>query len=191
MGLPEAVAALLSALGLGGAAGLNAWLPLLATGLAARWGIVDLGDPYDTLATTPALLVIGAGFALDFVGDKVPAVDSVLHAIGTVAAPVAGALVAAGQSGADLPEIVALAAGAVVAGGVHLGRAGVRPASTLATAGTGNPILSLLEDAGSLVLVVLALALPLLGALLVVALAVVLVRALGRVRRLAAPDTRG
>ena len=41
------------------------------------------------------MLTIVASIAVaDFVGDKIPAVDHVLHAAGLVIAPVAGALVA-------------------------------------------------------------------------------------------------
>ena len=47
------------------------------------------------------MLAIGVIAAVDFVGDKVPALDSVLHAIGLVVAPVAGALVALAATGND------------------------------------------------------------------------------------------
>jgi len=41
-----------AAFGLSGAAGLNAWIPLLVTGLVHHFGWIDLPDHYDALGTT-------------------------------------------------------------------------------------------------------------------------------------------
>jgi hypothetical protein len=173
-----AAGSLLAAFGLSGAAGLNAWIPLLAVGLLSRAGQLELADGYDWLASTPGLSVLGVLFALDFVGDKVPAVDSLLHAVGTIVHPAAGAIVFAGPTEipTDVPSIVLFALGASVAGSLHATRATIRPVSTTLTAGAGNPLLSLGEDIGSAVLSVVAVFAPILGAvgLLVLAAGVVL-----------------
>lgn len=174
-----------AAFGLSGAAGLNAWLPLLAGALLHRLGVVDLGSPFDTLSTTWGLVVLSVAFVADFVGDKVPAVDHVLHVIGTVVHPASGAALFAGQAaaGSHSGGVVAPIAGAVVAGIIHLGRAGARPASTATTGGLGNPVLSLLEDLGALALTALAFVVPVLAGLAVIVVLVVLVRTALRVRR--------
>ena len=65
-------------------------------GLLDRAGQLQLAAPYDALATTPGLIVLGVCFVLDFVGDKVPAVDSLLHAVGSVVHPASGAILFAG-----------------------------------------------------------------------------------------------
>jgi hypothetical protein len=105
--------------------------------------------------------------------------------------PVAGALLFAGQAGvgSDLPTLAALIGGAGVAGGLHAARAAARPAVTAGTAGTGNPIVSAGEDVLSVLLTVLALALPLLGAALLVAVAVAAVRLWRRRARRPGPET--
>ena len=175
--------AVLAALGLAGAAGLNAWVPLLAAAIAHRAGTIELADPYRELATTPGIAVIAVCGATDFIGDKIPAVDHVLHAIGTVVSPVAGAVLAAGQAGADIPEVVLLVAGATTAGGIHFGRAAVRPLSTTLTGGLGNPVLSIFEDAGSLTLAILAVLAPVVAAVLVVCAAVALALGVRELRR--------
>jgi hypothetical protein len=169
-----AAGSLLAALGLSGAAGLNAWIPLLAVGLLARGGQLELAEGYDALASTPGLIALGALFALDFVGDKVPAVDSLLHAAGSVVHPVAGAIVFASPTElpTDIPTLALYALGATVAGSLHATRATIRPASTTLTAGAGNPVLSLAEDAGSAALSVLAVLAPVVGAIGLVALVV-------------------
>ena len=181
--MPEAIAAILAGTGLAGAAGLNAWVPLLVSALAARAGWIDLAEPYSDLANDPVLIALAAAFVLDFVGDKVAGIDHLLHAAGSVIHPLAGAVVAAAQAGADGPPLVLVLAGAVVAGGVHAGRASVRPAGTAYTAGTANPFLSLAEDLGSLTLTALALVAPVLAALAVVVVIWLLVFGLRRLLR--------
>ena len=183
-----AAGSVLAAFSLSGAAGLNAWIPLLVAGLLDRAGQLHLAAPYDALATTPGLIVLGVCFVLDFVGDKVPAVDSLLHAVGSVVHPASGAILFAGsaETPTDIPSIVLFALGAVTAGSLHATRATVRPASTTLTAGAGNPVLSLAEDAASAVLSILAVLAPLVGVLLllvVVAFAVMMWRRVTRRRR--------
>jgi len=180
-----AAGSLMAAFGLSGAAGLNAWIPLLAAGLLDRAGQLQLAEPYDAIATTPGLIVIGSLFVLDFVGDKVPAIDHVLHAIGTVVHPASGAIVFAGPTEAptDIPSVVLFALGATVAGSLHATRATIRPASTTLTAGAGNPVLSLGEDVSSAVLSVVAVLAPLLGVLMLIVIAAVAVLWWQRIRR--------
>ena len=179
-----AAGSLLAAFGLSGAAGLNAWIPLLAVGLLSRAGQLELADGYDWLASTPALIALAAAFVLDFVGDKVPAVDSLLHAVGTIVHPAAGAIVFAGPTEipTDVPSIVLFALGASVAGSLHATRATVRPVSTTMTAGAGNPVLSLAEDLVSAALSVLAVFAPVLGAICLLAVVVLAVLWWRRVR---------
>ena len=185
MGVETALGALFAAFGLAGAAGLNAWLPLLASALLVRLDVVELAEPFDELSSTTGLVVLAALTAADFVGDKVPAVDHALHAVGAVVAPVSGAVLFTGQTGleTDLPTLVSVALGALTAGSIHAGRAAVRPASTAATGGLGNPVLSLVEDLGSAGLTLVAFALALLAVAIVVALLVTLWRAWRRLRR--------
>jgi hypothetical protein len=177
LGLDTAIGSLLAAFGLSGAAGLNAWLPLFLSALLARLDVVELAQPFDDLTSTPALVLLGALTLADFVGDKVPVVDHALHVAGSVIAPVSGAILFTGQTGleTDVPTLAAVVLGGATAGSIHAARAAVRPVSTATTGGLGNPILSLGEDAGSLLLVVTAFVLPLLALVLVVWLLVVLV----------------
>jgi hypothetical protein len=180
-----AAGSLLAAFGLSGAAGLNAWIPLLVAGLLDRAGQLQLAEPYDAIATTPGLIVLGVLFVLDFVGDKVPAIDHMLHAIGTVVHPASGAIVFAGPTEAptDIPSVILFALGATVAGSLHATRATIRPASTTLTAGAGNPVLSFGEDVSSAVLSVVAVLAPLLGVLMLIVVAAVAVLWWRRIRR--------
>jgi Domain of unknown function (DUF4126) len=185
MDLSTAIGSIFAAFGLSGAAGLNAFLPLFVSALLARIGVIDLGEPFDELSSTLGLSVLAALLVADFVGDKVPVVDHVLHIAGTVVAPASGAILFTGQTGleTDIPTGLAVVLGAVTAGSIHAGRAAVRPASTASTAGAGNPVLSLSEDGLSGGLTALAFVIPILAFLLVIGFLVVLVLGWRRLRR--------
>lgn len=185
MDVETAVGAVLAAFGLSGAAGLNAWLPLFVSALLDRLDVVDLSGPFDEFSSTPGLVVLGVLTTADFVGDKIPVVDHVLHAVGGVIAPASGALLFVGPTADEtsLPTLVSLVLGALVAGSVHAGRATVRPAATATTGGIGNPLVSLGEDATSGVLTALAFVVPVLAAVLVVVVLVALVVLGRRLRR--------
>ena len=185
MDTATAIGSLFAAFGLSGAAGLNAWLPLFASALLARLGVVDLAAPFDDLETTTGLAILGGLTLADFVGDTVPAVDHVLHAMGTVVAPASGAVLFTGQTGleTDLPAAAAAVLGALVAGSVHFERASFRGGTTLGTAGTANPFVSFAEDLGSAGLVLVAFVVPVLAFVLVIALLVLGAFAVVRVRR--------
>jgi hypothetical protein len=165
---------LLGAVGLGAASGLNAWIPLFLLGLAQRFGVVELEGSYTELGSTPVLIVLGVLFALDLIGDKVPALDSALHAIGLVIAPISGAIVFGAQASllSDSHPWLAALAGATLGGTVQAARSAVRPAVTATTGGVGNPVVSLIEDAVSAVLTVLAIVVPVLAFLVLVGVVV-------------------
>src|SRR5262249_27513092 len=161
---------LLSAFGLATAAGLNAYVPLLVIGLLARYtDLVMLNPPYDLLSHPVVLILIALLAVLDFVADKIPGVDHALHVAGLVIHPAAGALLAlaADSSAGGVPPVLATLCGLVLAGGTHGTRAVVRPGVTVTTGGLVNPVVSILEDAVSLVLAVLAVLLPVLALALV------------------------
>ncbi len=172
MDVAAPIAAVLAAVGLAGAAGLNAWLPLLMGAVLERLDVVELGDPFGTLSGDAGIAVLAVLLVADLVGDKIPGVDHVLHVVGTVVHPVAGAVLFVGGTGVDtsIPVLVAAVLGGATAGTLHAGRAALRPVSTATTAGVGNPFLSLAEDGASLLLTVLAFALPVVAALGVLAL---------------------
>jgi hypothetical protein len=177
---------LFSAFGLSSAAGLNAYIPLLAVGLAARYTTLwQLQPPYDLLASPLVLAVLAVLAAVDFLADKIPVVDHAAHLIGAVIHPVAGAVLFASQNNVltNIHPVVAMLAGVIVAGSFHAGRATIRPAATATTGGIGNPILSFVEDVVSVIMSLLALVAPLVAFLLFIILVLTLIAGWRRVRR--------
>ena len=180
------LSSLLTAFGLSTAAGLNAYLPLLVVGLLGRYtNLIHLSEPYHLLSNPVVLLVIAVLALLDFVGDKIPAVDHGLHAAGLIIAPVAGAIVfmaANGQVGAVSPLLAAIC-GVILAGTAHGARATARPLATATTGGVANPVLSFLEDVTALILSILAIIIPVVAFVLVVLFTVLIVMLIRRMRR--------
>jgi len=129
--------------------------------------------------------VLGALLIIDLIGDKVPVVDHVVHVVGMVVAPVSGAIMLLAQQNllSQSHPGLAAAVGVVLGGSVHLSRSAVRPVVTAGTAGAGNPVVSAVEDAISLVLTVLAVLVPVLAFVALVAGSVVLWRKVHAWRR--------
>ena len=147
-----ALLSLPAAFGLAGASGLNATLPLLIVSLLARLGLIHLGSPYDALASDVAFYGLIVLAVVEFAIDKVPALDSVGHAVMLPLAAASGAILFASQTGAvtdvhpGLAVIISVLAGAGVSSTVHVMRAGVRPVANVVLLG---PPLSFLEDTAS------------------------------------------
>jgi hypothetical protein len=176
--------ALATGVGLAAAAGLRAFLPVLAVGLAARFGLLELRPGLEWLAGAPALWALGTATVLELAADKVPVLDHALDALGTVLRPAAAALGAfAVLQGWGTPwaQLFALAMGAGALA-VHGAKAHVRVGSSAVTLGAANPVLSVLEDVASFLLVALAVLVPLLAVAFVVLLALALARAFRRRR---------
>lgn len=170
----EGIAGYFTALGLSTAAGLNAYIPLLSVGLLSRHtDLIDLPAPWDALGDPLVLGLVGVVGVADFIGDKVPIVDHVLHVIGLAVAPLVGGLLAlASASAFDLAPGVTAGLGITAALATQVGRTAARPVSTAATGGGGNPVVSFGEDGASGVLAVTAVIWPVVAAVLAVILLV-------------------
>lgn len=160
----ELLTGLLAAFGLSASAGLNAYIPLLVIGLVARYTeLIQLSSPWDILASWWILGLLIVLSLVEFLADKIPAVNHVNDAIQTFIRPVAGAIVFAASANVinEIHPVLALAAGLLVAGSVHAVKsAAVRPAVTATTGGAGNVPVSIAEDALATFLSVLAVVVP-------------------------------
>lgn len=166
-------------------AGLRAFLPLLAVGVAGRLELLPLRGSFEWMSEWPALTIFGVAVILELLGDKFPILDHFLDSVQVLVKPVAGALLAASvltQLSPLQAAVLAIIAGGTVAEGVHLAKAKVRLLSSVGTAGVGNPVLSVIEDIGAVVGSVLSILVPLLVLALLVLALVALVLLLRRGR---------
>jgi hypothetical protein len=173
----DAVTGYFTALGLSTAAGLNAYIPLLVVGLFSRYtDLIELPAPWDHLGDPLVLGIVAAVGVADFVGDKIPIVDHVLHLLGIAVAPVAGGILALAAANAlDVDPGFSAVLGVVAALATQVGRTAARPAATATTGGAGNPLVSLGEDGASGTLSVTSIVWPVVAAILAVVVLVLVV----------------
>jgi len=166
---------LLTGTGLAISAGLNAYIPLLAVGLAGRFlEFVQLPAGWAWLENPWVLGILGVLLAVEIVADKIPVLDSVNDWLHTVIRPAAGGLAFGSGSTATTIAVpdpaqffesnqwVPILSGVVIALAVHLLKAGARPILNAITAGTLTPLVSAVEDVSSVVVSALALLIPIL-----------------------------
>lgn len=160
----EVLSGVFSAFGLSASAGLNAYIPLLVVSLLGRYtNLIQLESPWDTLTNGWITALLLALSLIEFFADKVPAVNHVNDAVQSFVRPAAGAIAFASttQVITNIHPVVALAAGLLIAGGVHAAKAGaLRPAVTATTGGLGNTAVSVLEDIVSAVISILSIIIP-------------------------------
>ncbi len=193
----------LAGTGLAAAAGLNAYVPLLALGLGGRFlDFVQLPAGWTWLENEWVLGVLGVLLVIEFVADKIPAVDTVNDWIQTIVRPTSGGIVFGGGAMTETATVtdpaaffesnawVPVVTGVLLALGVHVLKALIRPVLNAATFGMAAPVVSFGEDVGAVGLSLLALLAPILVVLALaglVVLAVVLIRR-ARARKRASSD---
>ena len=166
--------------------GLRTFLPLLAAGLLARFGYVNLGDTFEWMSKTPALIVFGSAMVFEVLADKVPGLDHALHMVESFVKPVAGTLVAASLFTSLDPMtavVIGLIGGGTIAGAVHVAKGTTRAASTVLTGGIGNPVLSIFDDVLAVGGIILAFLAPVIAALIVVIVVIGVARLIVKRRR--------
>jgi len=187
---------LLTGTGLAAAAGLNAYIPLLALGLAARFtDLVQLPSGWSWLSNEWVLVILGVLLLIELVADKIPAVDSINDWIQTIVRPASGGLVFGSGAASTTVAVtdpgnffasnqwVSIAIGVAIALVVHLAKMLVRPALNALSAGLAAPVVSTFEDVGSLVMTVFAIIIPVLVIVSIVGLAVAVWLIIRRARK--------
>lgn len=109
-------------------AGFRLYAVVLALGLLGWFGALDLPEPLQILAHPLVLGISGLLTLAEFIGDKIPWIDSVSDSIHTFIRIPAGAALAAaffGDSGAAVQTAAALLGGTFAAGS-HVAKSGSR-----------------------------------------------------------------
>ncbi|WP_151446552.1 DUF4126 domain-containing protein [Lacisediminimonas profundi] len=116
------------AAGLSWASGIRLYMTLFVAGWLGRQGWITLPEGLQVLESSWVLAVTGGLFAVEFLADKVPGVDSVWDAIQTFIRIPAGAVLGAAALGQADPALTAIAAllGGTFAAGAHATKAGSR-----------------------------------------------------------------
>ena len=138
---PETVLELLTGSGLAASAGVNAYIPLLVMGLLDRYtGLIELPSGWQWLGNGWVLAILAVLLAVEVVSDTI-----------TVSDP---------DSFFSNHQWIPIVVGMVLAFGVHAIKAAARPVINAMTAGIGAPVVSTVEDAGSVTVSVVAIIVP-------------------------------
>ena len=183
----DLVAALGRSLGLSFAAGINLYATVVVLGLASRFGWVELPEQLQAFDSNIVIGVALAMYAVEFVADKIPWVDSAWDSIHTFIRPIGGALIAVAALGDASPTFEGLVAvlGGSVAASSHLTKAGARVAVNASPEPVSNWIMSLGEDAFVVGLGAVAIAYPVAALVVVVGLLLVILTFFGALIRVA------
>jgi hypothetical protein len=129
--------------------GINLYATVLTLGLLQRFNLVHLPGDLGYLSHTWIIAFAGVLYAVEFIADKIPAIDSVWDTIHTFIRVPAGAVLAA-TAFAHFDPAVRLVA-LLLGGGIALSSHGTKTATRLAANASPEPFsnigLSLLGDA--------------------------------------------
>ncbi len=144
----------------GWASGVNAYATVLVLGLLGRFAGVEQVPA--GLERTDVLVVAAVLYALEFVTDKIPYVDSVWDSVHTAVRPAIGTVIALVVSGdaSSLDQALLATTGGTTALASHLVKGGLRLAVNTSPEPASNVVVSLVEDGVVAGLVALVLVAP-------------------------------
>jgi hypothetical protein len=145
---PDWLTTLGTAAGSAWLSGVNLYATVLTLGVLQRFHLVKLPGGLDMLGEWWVIALAAALYVIEFVADKIPAVDSVWDAVHTFIRVPAGAILAA-SAFAEFDPAVKMAA-MILGGGLALSSHGTKAATRLAANASPEPVsnvaLSLTED---------------------------------------------
>lgn len=156
---------LIVGIGLSAACGFRVFVPLMGLSIAALSGHLALSPGFEWIGTWPALIAFIVATVLEVGAYYLPWVDNMMDVLTTPAAVIAGIIVTASMAGDMSPFlkwVLAIIAGGGVAGIIQAGTVALRAGSSTTTAGMSNFLVSSMELAGSTILTLSAILLPLL-----------------------------
>jgi hypothetical protein len=165
--------------------GVNLYATVAILGLATRYQWVELPPQYGVFARDWVIGLSLLLFAIEFIADKIPWVDSLWDSVHTFVRPVGGALVAVATLGEASPmfEVLVGLMGGTIAAGSHFTKASTRVAVNASPEPFSNWALSFFEDAFVLGLGLLALKYPAAAFVVTLLILIAIVLALGWIVR--------
>lgn len=135
--------------GLAWASGIRLYAVLFSAGLLGNLGYLALPATLQPLENPWVIGIAGTLFAVEFLADKIPIVDSIWDGIQTFIRIPAGAVLAALAMGEHPPELMLVAGllGGSIAAGTHLAKAGGRALINTSPEPFSNVATSLGEEA--------------------------------------------
>jgi hypothetical protein len=153
--------------------GFRIFVPFFVLSLAAHYQIVPLNENWEWVGTTAAILTLGIATIVEIAAYLIPWVDHLLDTIAIPLAAIAGTAIMLSTIANFDPLftwVLAIIAGGGTATAIKSSTSTTRLASTTATAGLANPVVSVLESGTSVFLSIVAVFLPIAAILIVIAI---------------------
>ncbi len=169
----EILLTILMGIGLSAASGFRIFIPFLVISIASLTGNLTLVDSFSWIGTYPALITFGMATVLEIAGYYIPWVDNILDTIASPVAVIAGIILMASVVTGISPLMkwtLAIIAGGGVAGIIQALTGVTRITSSITTGGLGNPGVSTVESGSSLTLSAMAIFIPVITGIIVIAL---------------------
>ncbi|WP_298117279.1 DUF4126 domain-containing protein [Flavobacterium sp.] len=167
----ETILSICLGIGLASASGFRVFLPVFALSLASYFNVIPLNESWAWIGGLPALISFGVAMIFEIFGYYIPFIDNLLDTIATPLAAIAGFIVMASTMvdiSPTMTTILAIIAGSGSATAFQGLTTTTRLASSVKTAGLGNPVVSTAETGTAITLSSLAIFLPILAIILVV-----------------------
>jgi hypothetical protein len=179
----EIIIAVAIGIGLSASCGFRVFVPMLVASIAAKTGILPVQEGFQWLAMWPAMFCFGTATVLEILAYYIPFVDNLLDTITTPLAIGAGTLLLTSVLPID-SDMLKWSTGLIVGGGaaatIQGGSVLTRLASSKLTAGVGNPVLATGEHVAAIGTSILSLIIPIVLAIIILALITFLVLKFGK-----------
>lgn len=166
----ELLLSVLLGLSLSAAVGFRIFVPFFVASVAAYTGNLSLSESFTWIGGMPAMIMFGVATMFEIGAYYIPWLDNLLDAVATPIAVIAGSILTASTMFELEPALkwpIAIIAGGGTAGFIHGLTSSVRLGSTATTGGVANPAVSTIETGSSIVLSLLAIAVPVFAIVLV------------------------
>lgn len=175
----ETISAVALGIGLSASTGFRIFIPLLVAGLASHFGLLPLGENFEWMSSSPALISFSVASVVEVLAYYIPFVDNLLDSIATPLSIGAGTLLMTSVFPAE-SEWIKWIIGFVVGGGaaatIQSGSTLTRLISSGFTAGTGNSVISTGEGIAATGFSIMSLFTPLLVAVILIVIMAVIFR---------------
>ena len=167
---PDTIFSILVGIGLAASVGFRIFIPLLALSLASYFNVIPLNESWQWVGSSAAIIILGVATLVEIFAYFIPILDNLLDTIAVPLAAFAGtAVMVATVSNLDPTFTWALAiiAGGGTAAAIKGSTSTTRLASTTATAGITNPLISTVETGTSIIMAVFAIFIPIIAIILI------------------------
>lgn len=166
----ETIISIFLGIGLAASVGFRVFIPLFVLSVSSYFGFWELNENWKWVGSISALIILGVATLVEIFAYYIPYIDNLLDSVAVPLAAIAGTAVML-STVADLSQEVTWALAIIAGGGTAAAISGAsgatRLASTVTTAGIGNPIVSTVETSTSILMSIFSIFFPVIAFILV------------------------